>query len=405
MYLLLEYWKKKESLIEYLKNNDLENIKILYHNFVNNQENNKLLLLAAEYKCDISIFTFLLENGCSANYNDVNGKSILHYMQNITIHELELFISHGLDIHQRFENGKSILHIIKNPDTFKYLISNYTDFNIIDDNKNTPLHCCSQTKTIYTNNIARPFSNFTIKTSVDIELLDYLLELYDVNALNDCNYTILHIFIINKCLTSEIFNKLIAKNIDLTKYCNTNMCFFNYICNWMPDIYWIKEIIKNSPPNIIQNIYNIEMFIPLSYALRNNPKLLFQIYNIFLIHNIKMDYNLLIHFYTFDTKNSFIIFEFLLNYIKRNEINIISEYIQQDTTQDNIYKSRYMELIIKQKKINFKFLFYILKFKNKFRKLLWEKIREPKIKLKYSPSVLAQLLEHNDETNLLLFEN
>jgi hypothetical protein len=47
---------------------------------------------------------------------------------------------------------------------------------------------------------------------------------------------------------------------------------------------------------------------------------------------------------------------------------------------------------------NFRFLYYCLKFKKRFRDLLWVKIREPKIRKKYSHSYL---LEHlHEETDL-----
>jgi hypothetical protein len=44
----------------------------------------------------------------------------------------------------------------------------------------------------------------------------------------------------------------------------------------------------------------------------------------------------------------------------------------------------------------FRFLYYSLKLKNKFRKWLWEKVREPKIKQRYHPSVLLEVLKDKD---------
>jgi Leucine-rich repeat (LRR) protein len=44
----------------------------------------------------------------------------------------------------------------------------------------------------------------------------------------------------------------------------------------------------------------------------------------------------------------------------------------------------------------FRFLYYSLKFKNKFRDWLWKKVREPKIQQQYHPSRLAELLKHED---------
>ena len=46
----------------------------------------------------------------------------------------------------------------------------------------------------------------------------------------------------------------------------------------------------------------------------------------------------------------------------------------------------------------FKYLYYCLKFKKRFRDLLWVKIREPKIREKYSHDYLVKNL--HDETDL-----
>ena len=40
--------------------------------------------------------------------------------------------------------------------------------------------------------------------------------------------------------------------------------------------------------------------------------------------------------------------------------------------------------------------FYCQRFKNKFRYLLWKKIREPKIKARYHPSYLDKLKDIDD---------
>lgn len=53
-----------------------------------------------------------------------------------------------------------------------------------------------------------------------------------------------------------------------------------------------------------------------------------------------------------------------------------------------------IELNIKKQIINrFRHLYYSLKFKNEFRGILWEKVRLPKIKEKYSPENIAELLQ------------
>ena len=50
-----------------------------------------------------------------------------------------------------------------------------------------------------------------------------------------------------------------------------------------------------------------------------------------------------------------------------------------------------------QKLNNFKHLYYCLKFKSQFRKILWEKIREPKIMQHYNPKYLIENLNKNNE--------
>jgi len=80
-------------------------------------------------------------------------------------------------------------------------------------------------------------------------------------------------------------------------------------------------------------------------------------------------------------------------YIKYNPIYEIINNMKP--TKRSIKNMRY---IIK-KLHNFKHLYYSLKLKTKFRKILWEKIREPKIRLKYHPTNLNKLLANiNDKT-------
>ena len=66
-----------------------------------------------------------------------------------------------------------------------------------------------------------------------------------------------------------------------------------------------------------------------------------------------------------------------------------TKYIIQMTNKNNII-------------IRFKELFYALKYKKKFRHLLWVHIREPKIRTKYHPDNLIKMLE--DRENLTLDE-
>jgi Leucine-rich repeat (LRR) protein len=46
--------------------------------------------------------------------------------------------------------------------------------------------------------------------------------------------------------------------------------------------------------------------------------------------------------------------------------------------------------------MNFRFTFYCLKFKNKFKRWLWEKVREPKVMAKFHPNHLTNLEETDD---------
>lgn len=51
---------------------------------------------------------------------------------------------------------------------------------------------------------------------------------------------------------------------------------------------------------------------------------------------------------------------------------------------------------------NFRHLYYSLKFKKPLRKLLWEKIREPKIRIKYHPTYLNESLDENADLDEFL---
>lgn len=79
-----------------------------------------------------------------------------------------------------------------------------------------------------------------------------------------------------------------------------------------------------------------------------------------------------------------------LPYIKPNIIHIncdnnpISEILDTNPTRHNFIRySRIKENITKLYK--FKLCYYLLKYKQRFRELLWRKVREPKIKALYSP--------------------
>jgi Leucine-rich repeat (LRR) protein len=46
----------------------------------------------------------------------------------------------------------------------------------------------------------------------------------------------------------------------------------------------------------------------------------------------------------------------------------------------------------------FKYIYFCIKYKNRFRYILYEKIRKPKIEKKYSPEILVDLLKNIDDT-------
>ncbi len=78
--------------------------------------------------------------------------------------------------------------------------------------------------------------------------------------------------------------------------------------------------------------------------------------------------------------------------------NPIYDIINADSNSDSDSDS--LQVIRERVNIlnNFRNLYYALKFKKTFRKLLWEKIREPKIMDKYHPNNLCKML--NEETDL-----
>jgi Leucine-rich repeat (LRR) protein len=51
---------------------------------------------------------------------------------------------------------------------------------------------------------------------------------------------------------------------------------------------------------------------------------------------------------------------------------------------------------------NFRHLYYCLQFKKQFRKWLWEKVREPKVKKMYSPNYLIENLSEDDDLDIVL---
>ena len=69
--------------------------------------------------------------------------------------------------------------------------------------------------------------------------------------------------------------------------------------------------------------------------------------------------------------------------------NIYNENIEK-------YKYDYRNIKIIQTLCNFRYTYYALKYKNHFKRWLWEKVREPKIMAKFHPSHLTKLLDSDD---------
>ena len=78
---------------------------------------------------------------------------------------------------------------------------------------------------------------------------------------------------------------------------------------------------------------------------------------------------------------------------------IENDYDSDGEINPQYYDDEYYINTIKQnlKILNkFRFLYYSLKFKNKFRYWLWKKVREPKIQKQFHPSRLLELLKDHD---------
>jgi hypothetical protein len=86
----------------------------------------------------------------------------------------------------------------------------------------------------------------------------------------------------------------------------------------------------------------------------------------------------------------------------------LPQKLQQLYCSDNpIYKIVNSNSLIKIKKNikilnNVRHLYYCLKFKKQLRKWLWEKVREPNIKNRYSPNYLIENLRDEDDLDTVL---
>jgi Leucine-rich repeat (LRR) protein len=86
---------------------------------------------------------------------------------------------------------------------------------------------------------------------------------------------------------------------------------------------------------------------------------------------------------------------------KLNYLTLPQNLTILDYSNNPIYKIVNNNSLIKIKQNiqilnNFRYLYYCLKFKDQLRKLLWEKVREPKIKMTYHPNYLINLKEEDD---------
>ena len=81
--------------------------------------------------------------------------------------------------------------------------------------------------------------------------------------------------------------------------------------------------------------------------------------------------------------------------------------VKFDCSKNPISKIVNSNILIKTKQNiqilnDFRDLYYCLKFKNQFRKWLWEKVREPNAKKLYDPIYLIEHLEHEDDLEAVL---
>jgi hypothetical protein len=78
--------------------------------------------------------------------------------------------------------------------------------------------------------------------------------------------------------------------------------------------------------------------------------------------------------------------------------------VYNDTPIYEIINSHMIDTITRKIRVlnQFKYLYYCLKFKKQFRDLLWVKIREPKIRKKYSHDYLVEHLHEDTDLDELL---
>jgi hypothetical protein len=377
---------------------------------------------------DYNLCKFMLENGINPNTKDINGKTILDTSYNITIKQIKLYIKHGLII-----NNNSIYHYLNNFETIKYFISKGININQINEKEETPLHIFCLKNNIFKNR----------------NVFNFLLENTDINKRDINGRTIIFNLIITNQLTLNILKKLLDKKIDLNitdnigdsilhyLFENGKLKLLNYLILNKMDSLINPLIINNNNETILHNlcksdILNINLIKKIiSYGvnpliINNDGESILHLacsnYNITIdIIELLLSYGLNpnkcnnnkenIFYYLFENNPCDMnIFEYILQYINIDLINnhdIIVNYINKSIIFRRNYLmletldiSDYIDKIKRQQYINnFKYKYFIFKFKKNFIKWLY-KIREQRIIEKYSPLNLIKLLHNNIDDNM-----
>jgi Leucine-rich repeat (LRR) protein len=83
-------------------------------------------------------------------------------------------------------------------------------------------------------------------------------------------------------------------------------------------------------------------------------------------------------------------------------LNLQYLYCQKNPIYKIIKNDNIIILKLNVNKFNkFRYFYYSLKYKNKFRKLLWEKVREPKIRLEFAPDNILDILYNEIEDDII----
>ena len=95
-----------------------------------------------------------------------------------------------------------------------------------------------------------------------------------------------------------------------------------------------------------------------------------------------------------------------IKHVKNICDNILHTFPNENNRAPYLYLRRYLynpllfyiDYVLREDTINrFREMFYALKYKERFRHVLWVKVREPKIRAKYHPDNLAKILEECGE--------